>query len=358
MRQLIKNLVLIAAGIALIYLAFIYILPYVMPFVAAGFLAVLLEPAIRFLQRKAKIPRPAAVGVAMLTVLGGVLAVLAVVIARLIAELVHLSSYLPVYVKNVQIVMENMEQKALAYYFNLPPKVLAYIHDQVAGSQYNLQSFLGKLQGFTNKLLNFIIALVSSVPGWIILIIISIIATYLVAKDRRVIVRTWMEVLPEPWGDKSLGVAKDIAGALAGYVRAQFTLIFITFVLSLIGLYLAGSQYALLMALIIAIFDLIPVLGPSTVFLPWVGWAFLTGNTALGIKLSILFAVLLVVRQVMETKIMSENMGLHPLATLIAMYVGLQLFGAFGVVAGPVFLITMKALSRAGVLKWRMGIRK
>ncbi|MFZ5640136.1 MAG: sporulation integral membrane protein YtvI [Bacillota bacterium] len=358
MQQLLKNLVLIVVGMVMMYLAIIYIIPYILPFVAAGFLAVLLEPAIRFLQRKVKFPRPAAVGAAMLLVLGGVLAVLVLVITRLIAELVHLSSYLPVYVNNVQAVIKNMEEKALTYYFNLPPGVITYIDEQVAGSQYNLQSLLEKLQGFTNKLLNFIITLVTSVPGWIILIIVSIIATYLVAKDRRAIVAAWMEVLPEPWGAKSLGVAKDIAGALSGYVRAQLTLIFITFIISLLGLYLTGSQYALLMALVIAIFDLIPVLGPSTIFLPWIGWAFVSGNTMFGAKLSILFAVVLVVRQVMETKIMAENMGLHPLATLMAIYVGLQLFGAIGVAVGPVFLIALKALGRAGILKWRISTVK
>lgn len=353
MRQLLKNLVLLSIGMGLSYLIFKYVLPYFLPFVAAGFLAVLLEPAIRFLQRKAKFPRPAAVGAAMFLVIGGFLAVLAAILARLIAELLHLSASLPAYIKNVQTVFEAMEEKAITYYFNLPPRVLSYIHQQVEGSQYDLQSILVKLQGFTNKLLNFIIALVSSVPGWIILIIISIIATYLVAKDRRLIVQGWMEVLPDPWGSKSVDVARDIAGALTGYVRAQLTLIFITFVISLVGLYLVGAQYALLMALIIGIFDLIPVLGPTTVFLPWIGWAFISDNNPFGIKLSILFAIVLVVRQVMETKIMAENMGLHPLATLIAMYVGLQLFGAFGVALGPVVLIALKALTRAGVLRWK-----
>ncbi len=358
MYQPIKIITMTVIGIVLTYLAFTYVLPYLLPFLVAAFLAVLLEPSIRLLQRKAKLPRPVAVGVAMLTVLGGFLTVLALVIARLIAELVHLSSYLPVYIKNVQVVIEGMEAQALTYYFNLPPKVLTYVHKQVAGSQYNLESILEKLQGITNKLLNFIIALVSSVPGWIILIIISIIATYLVAKDRRMLVQSWMEVLPAPWGTKSLDVAKDIAGALAGYVRAQLTLIFITFMLCLLGLYLIGSQYALLMALVIGIFDLIPVLGPTTVFLPWIGWAFISGNTVLGVKLSILFAVVLVVRQVMETKIMSENLGLHPLATLMAMYIGLQLFGALGLVAGPIFLIALKAVNRAGFLSWRKSAIK
>lgn len=353
MQQLLKNFVVLALGSGLTYLAVIYILPYFLPFVAAGFLAVLLEPAIRFLQRNAKFPRPAAVGMAMLTVIGGSLAVLIAILARLITELFHLSAALPAYIKNVQQVVERLEEQALTYYFNLPPKVLSYIHQQVSGSQYNLQALLEKLQGFTNKLLNFIMALVSSVPGWIILIIISVIATYLVAKDRRSIVQGWLEVLPEPWGVKSLEVAKDITGALIGYIRAQLTLVFITFVISLIGLYLVGSQYALLMALVIGIFDLIPVLGPTSVFLPWIGWAFVTGNTPFGIKLSILFALILVVRQVMETKIMSENMGLHPLATLVAMYAGLQMFGTFGVVLGPVILIALKALTRAGVLTWK-----
>ncbi len=352
---MVKTFVYIVIGIAIAYLLLKYVAPLFAPFIAALFLAFFIEPLVDFLQKRGRMPRGAAVGVAMLAVFGSLALIVSLAITRLIVELVHLSAFLPQYINNIKSFVVTTQSRIEAFYFRLPGDVLDFINKKLAGSNYSLDSILSKAQIVTSKLLNFVLQLVSSVPAWVILIIISAIATYFMSKDRRLIINFWLRSVPEPWGRKTLEITRDIFQAIISYVRAQLILISITFIQSLIGLYIIGAPYALIMGLVIGVADLIPVLGPSSIYLPWIIWEFATGDTAFAVKLLILFGIVLVVRQVLETKIVSSSMGLHPLATLMAMYVGLKLLGPLGVVAGPLFIITLKAFASAGVIKLDVG---
>ncbi|PKM80879.1 MAG: sporulation integral membrane protein YtvI [Firmicutes bacterium HGW-Firmicutes-14] len=347
-----KTLLYILLGTFIAYLAFKFIAPIIAPFIAAMFLTLLIDPIVEYLQKKTPMPRAAAVGTAMLAVFGGAGLVTAFIVARLIIELAHLSTFLPNYVDDVKAVALSLQERAQAYFFSLPDEVIEIINEKAAGTELSLDSIINKAQVITVKILNFIVQLVSSVPAWIIIIIIAGIATYFMAKDKKVILIFWQRIIPEPWGEKSIEIARDIFAAIISYVRAQLILITMTFIQTLIGLYLIGAPYALIMGLVIGIADTIPILGPSSIYLPWIAWEFITGDTGFAIKLLILYGIVIVVRQVMETKIVASSMGLHPLATLTAMYVGLKLLGPVGVIAGPLYIIALKAFVSAGLISW------
>ena len=340
-------------GTLVAYLLFKYLAPAFSPFIIAVFLTFFIEPMVTFLQQRVRMPRAAAVGVAMIGVFGGLGVVLSLAVTRLIVELLHLSTFLPEYIENIKSVALSMQTRVEDYYFKLPQDVLLFVNRKIAGSEYSLDSILDKAKVITGKLLNLLLQLVSSVPAWVILIIISAIATYFMAKDRRLIVSYWLRSVPEPWGRKSLDITKEIMQAIISYIRVQLILISITLLQSMVGLYIIGAPYALLMGLAIGLADVIPILGPSSIYLPWIAWEFITGDSVFAIKLTVLYVVVLVVRQILETKIVSSSMGLHPLATLMAMYVGLQMLGPLGVVAGPLFIITLKAFASAGLIGWK-----
>lgn len=352
MKNLLKNALYVCIGALIAYLLFKYVAPLFAPFIVAVFLAFLIEPIVKLLQNKVNISRGPAVGLSMLTVFGGLGVLLTLVITRLIIELVHLSAFLPQYINNMKSVFLSWRVKVEEYYFALPPDVLNFINKKLSSSAYSLDSFLVKAQTVTGNILDFVMGFVSAVPVWVILIIISGIATFFMSKDKKIIVSFWLSFIPAPWGRKSIEIVKEVFNAIIVYLRAQIILITITFLQSLIGLYIIGAPYALLMGMAIGIADLIPILGPSSIYLPWVIWEFATGNSVFAIKLLVLYAIVIVVRQILETKIVSSSMGLHPLATMISMYVGLQLFGATGVIAGPLFLIALKAFASAGIIKW------
>jgi sporulation integral membrane protein YtvI len=203
------------------------------------------------------------------------------------------------------------------------------------------------LQGLITSLINSMMGFLSIVPGTIAILIFSLLATYFLARDRQMLTSLFIRYMPATWGEKVITILKDIGVAFVGYFRAQVILALITTILSVVGLYLIGSYYALTIGLLVGLFDMIPVLGPATIYIPWVIWSFATGDTALAIKLLLLYGVVFVVRQVMEAKVVSANLGLHPLETMLAMYAGLKTIGLAGLILGPIILIALKSIIKA-----------
>ena len=353
MKHLIRTAVIIVLGTLAAYLFIKYVALVFAPFIAALFLAFLIEPLVRIMKERLRLPRALAVALSMMIVFGGLAVTLSLAIARLILELVHLTTFLPYYINHIKTVINSLQNRAEAYYFNLPQEVISFINERIAGTEYNLDSILNRGQVVAGKFLNFILQLVASVPTWVIFVIITGIATYFMSKDKRIIIDYWLKSIPKPWGIKTLEITREIVQAIISYVTAQSILISMTFLQSLIGLYIIKAPYALIVALAVGLADIIPVLGPSSIFLPWIVWEFVSGDTVFAIKLTVLYAIVIVVRQVLETKIVSQTMGLHPLATLMSMFVGLKILGPLGVVAGPLFIITVKAFATAGLIGWK-----
>jgi len=132
---------------------------------------------------------------------------------------------------------------------------------------------------------------------------------------------------------------------------------FITFIISTIGFIIIDTGYEVLMGLVTALADGIPLLGSGIVIVPWIILNLITGNIrmALGLLSVYLFAV--IVRQIIEPKIVSTQTGLHPLVTLISMYFGLIIFGVVGLFLGPVIMIMLKNLHSSGIITIRKEFR-
>lgn len=128
-------------------------------------------------------------------------------------------------------------------------------------------------------------------------------------------------------------------------------MISITAFIVLIGLLILGVESAFTYALLIGLVDLLPYLGVGTIMIPWLIYAFATGDMTLGIGLSVLYGIILVARQLIEPKVLASSVGLDPLPTLIAMFAGLKLFGVLGLIVGPVTLVVLGAAFRAGVVR-------
>ncbi|NLI11957.1 sporulation integral membrane protein YtvI [Pelotomaculum propionicicum] len=338
-------LVIIYAFIAILIAgaAFKYVLPILIPFIIALVLSFCMEPGIRFLQKRVKMSRGLATLTSMLVAFGVITVILSTIVLQLVSELIQLSVSLPALTMELKWYFQGLIEKATAFYVTLPPSVSSSI-------EQNITNLASNLQGLVSKSANSLLLFVSMVPGTIAVLVVCLLATYFLARDRRLIADFILRLLPASWGEKTIAVTNDVAAAFAAYIKAQALLIFITTVISVTGLYIIGADYALIMGLAVGFFDLIPVLGPATIYVPWLIWSFATGATGFGIKITILYLLVLLVRQVLETKIVSANLGLHPLATLLAMYAGLKTIGLTGLFLGPIILIAVQSLYKAGVL--------
>ena len=192
-----------------------------------------------------------------------------------------------------------------------------------------------------------LINIVTSLPSIAICIGITIIALYFICVDKIYILDQIEHHLPKVWVKKISMHLKDLIKTLGGYLKAEATLILVSFIISLIGLYILemigfNVKYPLLMALFIGFVDALPILGSGTVMIPWATICAINGDINLGISIIILLIIMSVVRQVLEPKLVSKNIGVHPIFTLIAMYTGFKFIGVVGLLIGPIVLIIFK----------------
>ncbi|MPN15908.1 hypothetical protein SDC9_163244 [bioreactor metagenome] len=149
---------------------------------------------------------------------------------------------------------------------------------------------------------------------------------------------------------------KIIIGSLGKLIKAYAILIFITFCeislglsfLSLIHVYTGG--YIVFIALVVAVVDIMPVLGTGTVLIPWTLYSFIVGDFGLGVGIAVMYAIITILRQYIEPKLVANQLGLPPFVTIIGMYIGLRLFGIIGMFFVPMMIIFLKLLNDEGVI--------
>lgn len=144
--------------------------------------------------------------------------------------------------------------------------------------------------------------------------------------------------------DDLLDILKQTSIGVKGFIVGQIKLTILSFVILAIGLYIIGSPLPLLIALIIAIIDILPVVGSGIILLPWSIISFFSDNKDFAVKLIILYIILLVLRQILEPKIIGDSIGLRPLYTFLATLLGSIFLGPFGIFLGPIIAIFLNAI--------------
>lgn len=187
---------------------------------------------------------------------------------------------------------------------------------------------------------------ITELPAICIYIGITLISTYFICTDKLYILDQMEHHLPKTWVKRLMVHLRKIVSSLGCYLKAECILVGISFVITLVGLYLMNFmgmnvQYPLLAALAIGFVDALPILGSGTVLVPWAVIAAVDGDIQLAIGLLVLLTVISVVRQLMEPKVVSNQIGIHPIFTLIAMYTGFKAIGVFGLLIGPIVLIIL-----------------
>ena len=209
----------------------------------------------------------------------------------------------------------------------------------------SILSRLGEfVSGFVSNTARYLFYYAVSLPEILLFIILTILAIYFISRDWLKIQGAINEQIPRAWLDKFRIFRRDMLATFFGLIRATLILMAITFVQLYIGLLILQVQYALLMAFIIAIFDALPVIGAGLFLIPWMIYALITGNIKFAVVLLIMHISITVVRQFVQPKILGDQIGIHPLATMSAMYVGFKFLGVSGLIAGPVIFVIVKSV--------------
>ena len=313
---------------------------FYMPFLIAFIISLLIEPLIRFLMKRLKLTRKISsiiiFIVASVIIIGGLIWG----IASLISEASNLLQNLNLYVEKFYILFQNITNKISIDKIRLPEEFINIFQSSTQGI---IQTISNGIRNALTGLLN----IITSIPTITIYFVITIIALYLICVDKVYILDQVEHHLPKKWVFKLNNHIKDLTKSLGGYLKAQVSLILLSFIISLIGLYILkilyfNIQFPLLIALFIAFVDALPILGSGTVMIPWAIISGINGDLKLGIAIIILFIIMSVIRQILEPKLISKHIGTHPIFTLIAMYTGFKVLGILGTIIGPILLIVVK----------------
>jgi sporulation integral membrane protein YtvI len=158
-------------------------------------------------------------------------------------------------------------------------------------------------------------------------------------------------VLPEKWGKALTSARERILSVGVRYVFSYLSIMGITFSVMLVGFFILKVAHPFLLALLIAFFDLFPIIGVGTVVIPWAIIELILGNTGRGIGLLVLFVVNELIRQFAEPKILGKSLDIHPIITLVLIYAAIALFGLKGLLLIPILVALIGAVDMKNILK-------
>ena len=199
------------------------------------------------------------------------------------------------------------------------------------------------LTRWSGKIPDAIGSLLRSLPSLLLFVLTFLIAVFYCCTDDGRIVAFLHDATPPLWRERLLRLRACLADAGVRYLRAYLLLFLLTFVQLYVGFSILGLDYTFLPALLLSVVDILPVLGVGTVLVPWGILLLWQGNTFVGTGLLVLFGVMLLSRQLLEPRILGGSLGLHPLATLFAVYAGLRLCGVPGMIVAPAVAMVLKS---------------
>ena len=334
----ILNIALIIVGI---YIGTKLIIFYI-PFLIAFIISLIIEPAIKYLMKKANFTRRMSAIIIFLIVFSIIIGSVTWGIVSLVSESTNLLQTLNIYIDRAYTQIQDTIGKMSITRISISNNVSKLLQDSSTELLY-------KISGWLTEILTKFLNIITSIPTIAIYTVITILSLYFICTDRIYILDLMEHHMPSKWVQKVAIHIKEISKSLGGYLKAEVTLILVSFVISVVGLYIfkfvgMNVKYPLLIALAISFVDALPILGAGSVMAPWAIFSGLNGDLKLGISLIVLWVIMSIVRQFLEPKIVSGKIGIHPIFTLIAMYTGFKVIGIFGILVGPIVLIVLKSI--------------
>ena len=185
---------------------------------------------------------------------------------------------------------------------------------------------------------------ISGLPGAILFIVVIIMSSYYFVCDRKII-RSYLEkLLPEGIIHRVDVLTDSVLKAVGQQIRAQVLVSLCVTIVLILGFFILGMDYALLLGTIIGLIDLLPIVGAGTVLIPWALFNLFANNIMLGAKLLLLYVAVVAIRQVVEPRIVGNKLGLYPLVTMLCMYIAMRIMGFIGLIVGPVLANICKVI--------------
>ena len=335
------------AAVGIFYVAFRYLLRWLLPFLLALAISALLEPLICWCRKRLHLQRGFTAAVATI----GCVFLLGAGLFRLFTAILQQASalltQLPLLLAELPPLLQHWQLRLLEF--------CAAFGEPLRGWSAALTSRissgnLGLISEWSASLLAKLPSVVSFLPELVLSFATTVLAVFYTSSCFPAIREFLLRQLPSRYHRDAKNVKRNVCLTIAKWLRAEATLWLLTFIVLLVGLMLLRVEFALLLAFLISFVDLLPVLGTGTVLLPWAALAFLLGRGTFSVGLLVLQLVLLLQRSILEPKLLAAQADLPPLAALLAMYLGFCSMGITGMILFPLLLLLVKQLQDAGCI--------
>ena len=330
----------IAVFLFLGYLAVRYVFGAIAPFIIAFIAASLVEPIVRFMVSKVRLPRAAASTIGIILLLVAFLAVASFVSVFIWKEGKELILRLPSYITAIAEHIKHLMQNDTGIFSHLSDESIAKVMDYIANYDYSTL-FTGTIGG---SVLGYAGNMVIQIPNVLIFCIVTIVSSFFMSISFPMVKSFILAQFKPQQQSLIIDVKKTFFSTVGKYLRSYSILMFITFAELLIFFLIFGFKPALPLAFLISIVDILPVLGVGTILIPWSLVSLLTGAPWRALILICMYIVVTIVRQVLEPKVIGDHVGMLPILTLFCIWVGLKLFGFLGMFLIPITVVILKNL--------------
>lgn len=312
---------------------------FFLPFVLALGVVTLTRPISNYLQHKLKWSKKLSNGIVITSFYLIISAIIVVLLIVSFSELYSFINWLIANIGNSKDYITDILNQFDGFKIILPEFVQLSLKN-------GLNYLVTKMTGFSISFLNYLLSLTLNLPILLVYLIITITATYLMANDTEAVYDFFDKQFPKSWINKFDLIRIDVFSVAYKYFKSQLILVLLCFVelfigFSVINLILGKINYVLMLAILIALVDALPILGTGSVLIPWSIYLIATSQIGMGMAIIILYLIVWVLRAIMEPKVLSANLSINPLISLISLFVGFKLFGVLGFLYGPIIFTVM-----------------
>lgn len=351
------KILLFVIGVALVVAAAYLFMPKIaklaglvvsvfLPFILGYVFSRLVNPLADFLQKKLKCPRGVSALLVIIFTIGILGGIITAIVWKLVVEIRNLYDQFPAMYVEFQLFWKRFSDNLSHIYNSMPDFVQDVLSDMTQEISDKAKTFIDSR---SKPVVGYASDFAKAIPGGFIGVIIFILSVYFMVVDSDNVSETVHKMLGKKLTAKLSAVKNEFKRYLGGYVKAQFTIMCVTFVIMLIEFTLAGVNYAMLIAFGTAFLDALPVFGSGIVLWPLAVINFFGGNIKVGIIMVIAFVSVVVTRHLIEPKLVSSKIGMNPILTLMAMYVGYRIWGVGGIILGTILLLVIISFYKAGI---------
>lgn len=335
--KIILNFIFVITVVLLLFLVLPKLLSFFLPFVIGWIVAMVANPLVRFLEKKVKILRKHSSAIIIIIVVAAIVGTIYLVVAILVRESVQLVKDLPTITQQAGDKFNEFMLYIRKISGTMPSNIQDMIDKITVGVRDSINAYVDNLEvDLMDKAGDFAV----DVAEGFLIAIVTILSAYFFTANRDELVAGMKKRFPESVINYWNLVYDNFIRAFAGYFKAQFKIMLVLIGIMFIGFEILRVDYSFVIAFGIAILDLLPVFGTGAILWPWALIDMVSGNYIRAVGLVIIYLICQVVKQLLQPKMVGDSIGLHPLATLVFLFIGYKLFGVLGMIIGiPVGMV-------------------